>query len=115
MIVGWSAVIGIVDLEHDWSYPVGGGVAGAAAAVGMQGSFAMSVPVVANATTVGVTAALFVIIFRYIGGLLSSNEKELRSFFERVPVAMTRTSPRGSCSSTTGRRRRCSRIHPWEK
>ncbi len=95
MIVGWSAVIGIVDVEHDWVYPVGGGVAAAAATVAMQRSFSMDLPTVAHASTVGATAALFVIIFRYIGGLLSSNEKELRAFFERVPVALTRTSPEG--------------------
>jgi PAS domain S-box-containing protein len=95
MIIGWAAVIGLVDEEHDRLYPVGSGLAGLAAALVMQPEITITVVSVANALGVAASAFLFVHIFRFIGGLLREHDAELRAFFDRVPVALTRTSPEG--------------------
>jgi signal transduction histidine kinase len=96
IVVGWGAIVGLVDTRHHWVYPL---VSGAAAAVSMAlidgDEFAWTVRPIARALAVAVVVIFFLVMFRRIGERLRSTERDLRAFFERVPVALTRTTTDG--------------------
>lgn len=96
IVIGWGAVIGLVDEKRSWVYPAGIGLAAACAAMlAPAAEVAWSIESVLRVVTVAVIGVFFVLMFRRVGDLLRGNERELRAFFERVPVALTRTSPDG--------------------
>ncbi len=95
-IVGWSAVIGLVDTRRDWVFPL---VSGAAAAVSMAlievGGFEWTLRPVLRAFSVAIVVIFFLVMFRRVGDSVRRSERDLRAFFERVPVALTRTTTDG--------------------
>lgn len=97
MVVGWSAVIGIVDTNESRLYPVGVGLAGLAVAAALDpAGFDPTVPsAMVHPIALGTVGVFFEVMFRVVGRLLRGNAKEFRAFFDRVPVALTRTSADG--------------------
>ena len=96
IIVGWATVVGLFDTEERWIFPVAAAAAGAVcAAVLSMNLLDDGVRAIAHGGAVGAAAGFFVIAFRMVGRLLRQGNRELRSFFERIPVALTRTSPSG--------------------
>ncbi len=95
-VVGWSAVIGLVDIENRWFYPTGSGIAAALSTALIEpGGFDGSIPAILRVAGVTAVTIFFVYVFRKVGELLRQNEEELRAFFDRVPVALVRTNPAG--------------------
>ena len=96
IVVGWAAVVGLVDTERLWVYPVGVGVAAAltTALIEPEG-FGWSPATLLRIVGVTSVAVFVVFMFRMVGDLLRQSERELRAFFDRVPVALTRTSADG--------------------
>jgi len=97
MVVGWSAVIGIFDTDERRLYPVGVGLAGLAVAAALDPAHfdLTSASAMTPLIALGAVAVFFEVMFRVVGRLLRENTKELRAFFERVPVALARTAADG--------------------
>ena len=97
IVIGWGGIIGLVDEQRSWVYPTGTGLAAAGAAMlAPSAEVAWALEPMLRVLTVVVVGVFFVLMFRRVGDLLRSNERELRSFFQRVPVALTRTAPDGT-------------------
>lgn len=98
LMVGWSAVMGLVDLSRSWRHPLVVGVAGfVVSAIVPAGAPAdrSGLAHLLAAVAVGGVASSFEVVFRSVGDILRRREAELRSFFDRVPVALVRTRATG--------------------
>ncbi len=96
IIVGWGAVVGLLDTKHQWVYPAVSGAAAAASMVLLEpDGFEWGVRPVGRSLAVVIVVVFFVVAFRRVGDALRRSERELRAFFERVPIALTRTTVDG--------------------
>lgn len=88
IIVGWAGLIGLVDMDRWWVYPVGtGAVAGSTAAI-ISINYFSSLTAALNAIGAASITAFFVYSFRKVGDILRSQQIER----ERLATVVDSTS-----------------------
>ncbi|MDJ0664630.1 MAG: ATP-binding protein [Acidimicrobiia bacterium] len=96
MIVAWSGLLGLVGVRRRWLVAaVNSAAGGVAAALLEPAESVFSVGGVVRSTAAVMVVLFVFVMFRNVGELVRHGERELRAFFERVPVALTRSTVDG--------------------